>query len=199
MSDNLTGRSVQKHLDRLTARLASNTADLGAAMVGVNDANEYYDGATVEAVLGEVGPVIDYMDDSVDGLHAKRVARITFDPTSDSSLRSTGNHFSTIGLLLNTVITRAWYEVITTFTSANDSATLSIGISSDDEAGIKAAIAISNGGNPWDAGYHECIQDGAATNFANKVTQSGQPIKFIVGTQALTGGKLILFLEYVQA
>lgn len=199
MPSNPTGRSVQQHLDRHISRLASTSTDVGASLVGVEDANDYFDGATVEAALEEVGPVIGYMDDDADGLHAKRVARITFDPSSDASLRTVGTHNSSVGLLINTVVTRAWYQVTTTFTSAADTATIAIGINMDDVAGIVAPVAISDGANPWDAGFHDGIQDGAAANFANKVTMSGQTIGFVVGVQPLTAGKLILFLEYVQA
>jgi len=45
-------------------------------------------------------------------------------------------------------------------------------------------------------GNHEGIQDGAAANFS-AVCTAERAITFTVAVQALTAGKLILFLEYV--
>lgn len=194
-----TTTTLYRLIRNLISDLASTVSGRGASLVGVEDSYEYYDSTTVETALREVGPVLEYMNDDADGLHAKRVMRVTFDPSANAGERTVGAHYSADGLLINTVVTRAWYQVITTFTSAADTATISIGISNDDVAGIMAAIPINDGGNPWDAGFHDAIQDGAAANFANKVTASGTTIHFTVGGQALTAGKLILFLEYVQA
>ena len=96
----------------------------------------------------------------------------------------------------NAVITRAFYEVLTTFTSAGDAATIALGVNTDDASGIVAAIAISDGTNPWDAGLHDGVPDGAAANMTTKTT-GVREIEAVVGVEALTDGLLHLFIEYV--
>jgi hypothetical protein len=131
---------------------------------------------------------------SADGLHAKRIARATYDFAAD------GGAVGSIGLGVtlpdNAVIVRSWYTVLTTFTSADDSATVAISIPTDDIAGIVAATAISAGGNVWDAGHHEGIQVGTAATFSEQTT-AARELTLTVGVQDLTAGKLILFCEYV--
>lgn len=97
----------------------------------------------------------------------------------------------------NARITRAYYEVQTTFTSATDTATIAISIPTDDVAGIKAAIGISNVANPWDAGLHECIQTGTMATAAEKTTAATRSVQVTLTMEALTAGKLALVIEYV--
>lgn len=94
-------------------------------------------------------------------------------------------------------ITHAYYVVSTTFTDGDDdSATISIGIPTDDAAGIVAATAISGGSNIWDAGGHETIQTGAMANVGEQLTADRKPVA-TVADDDLTAGKLVLFAEYV--
>jgi len=131
---------------------------------------------------------------NADGLHPSRIARATYD------FAEHGGAISTIGLGVtlpdNAIVTRAWYEVITTLTSATDAATVSIDIPVDDVAGILAAIAISNVANAWDAGLHEAIQDGTVANFSIKTT-AARELSITIAVEAVTAGKFILFAEYV--
>lgn len=103
----------------------------------------------------------------------------------------------TFRLPLNARVTRAYYEVQTTFTSATDAATISLGVPTDDVAGIKAAVAISNGANAWDAGLVEGIQTGTVANAGEKTTSATRSIQAIVAVEALTAGKFALVIEYV--
>ena len=133
---------------------------------------------------------------NIDDLHAHRVARATYD------FDEHGGAQGVIGLGVtlpdNAIVTRAWYEVLTTLTSGGaDAATVSIDIPTDDVAGIVAAIAISDGTNPWAAGLHDAIQTGTAANFAEKCTAARQISITVAGGQDLTAGKFILFAEYV--
>lgn len=92
----------------------------------------------------------------------------------------------------NAIITRAWVEVLTTLTSGTDAATVALHAEGADD--IVAAIAISNGGNPWDAGFHEGIQDGAA---ANMIKMSAlRALTATVAVEDLTAGKFNVFVEY---
>lgn len=96
----------------------------------------------------------------------------------------------------NARIWDGFYEVSTTFTSATDAATIAFGIETDDAAGIKAAVAINNGANPYDAGAPVAIiQDGTITNISEKTTAAGRKVQAVVATEALTAGVLRLVLE----
>lgn len=135
-------------------------------------------------------------DYSTEGLKAHRIARAVYDFSVD------GGSVGAIGLGVtlpdNAIVTRAWYHVVTTFTSPTgpDNATVALGITSDDATGIVAALAINDVSNIWDAGNHEGIQDGAVSNFSTQTTAARELI-LTVGVEDLTAGKLILFCEYV--
>jgi len=154
--------------------------------------------ATVAGVSGDIGycrisPGLIASAGGVDGNTFKFLARATFDATAGKAI---GSHGLGVSLPDNAIITRSWYEVITTFTSATDAGTIALGIPTDDVAGIKAAVAISDGTNPWDAGIVEGIQDGTAAAFSVKTT-AVRELTADVAVEALTAGKLVLFCEYV--
>ena len=131
---------------------------------------------------------------TADGLHAKRIARATYDFAVDGGV--VGDIGLGVSLPDNAVVVRSWYTVLTNFTSADDSATVAISIPTDDAAGIVAALAISGEGDIWDAGHHEGIQVGTATTFSEQTT-AARELTLTIGVQNLTAGKLILFCEYV--
>lgn len=101
----------------------------------------------------------------------------------------------------NCQIKRADYQVVTTFTSATDAASLALGIPTDDVDGIKAAVAISNGANAWDATAKQvaCIQTGA-TSADSEVTTAERNIVITNAhaSEATTAGKMFLDIEYVE-
>ena len=148
---------------------------------------KFADGFLTEAKLAVAG---------VDGLHPRRIARATYD------FAEHGGAVSVIGLGVtlpdNTIVTRAWYEVLTTCHSpaTPDAATISISIPVDDVDGILAAIAINDGTDPWDAGLFEAIQDGTAANFSIKTT-AAREISVEIAVEPLDAGKFVVFLEYV--
>ena len=98
----------------------------------------------------------------------------------------------------NSVALRCYYFVETTFTSPTaDAATIGAGFLVDDAGGLVAPTAISAGGNVWDAGWHEGIQDGAVANFGERLTASRQ-INWPIGVEAPDAGKATLFVEFVE-
>ena len=96
----------------------------------------------------------------------------------------------------NSIITKAYYEVITTFTSPTaDIASVSLG-HADDAAGIFAATTIT-AATDWDAAIPKaCIQTGVISTASLKTT-AARPILFTIAVEAITAGKMHLFLEYV--
>ncbi len=157
--------------------------------------------ATISGVANDIG----YCEISKSTMNAvqatlgntfKGLAVAEFDPSTTAALRTIASHGLGVYLPDNAIITRAWYEVLTTFTSATDAATIAITIPTDDVAGIVAATAISAGGNVWDAGNHEAIQTGTAANYSEKCTAERE-LTATVAVEALTAGKFRLYCEYV--
>jgi hypothetical protein len=145
--------------------------------------------------------VKDLMDAASVGLGAKKQVVLLFDATGGKAIGThalvdyaTGAAFQ---LPTGAIITRSWYRVQTTFTSATDAATIALGVATDAAAGIKAAIAISNGANPYDAGNVEGISTGTVATMV-AITTGARNINAVVAVEALTAGKLALVLEYTQ-
>lgn len=149
---------------------------------------------------------------SADGLGVTRIARATFNPSATSGERTIGAHTLGITVPDKAIVTRFWYEVNTTFTSATDAATVAFSLEAADD--LLAAIAISNATNVLDAGLHagkpglpnlgaDAAHDSqvevAALIAATLVkTTAARLITATVAVEALTAGKATLFLEYVQ-
>lgn len=101
----------------------------------------------------------------------------------------------------NAIIVQAWYKVVTTFEDADDdSATIALGVKTDDAAGLVAAAAISAGGNVWDAGgVVDTIADGAGANATTQTAAAGRKLVAVVADDALEAGKLIVWGRLVIA
>jgi len=92
----------------------------------------------------------------------------------------------------NATITKAWYEVITAFTSGG-SATVGFGVAVNDATGLKAVTAFDDA--TYGVGYDDFTPDGAATNFTTKTTDT-RDIRMTIATAALTAGKVKIWYEY---
>ena len=148
-----------------------------------------------------------------DGLTVAKLAVATFDTAANDSSGTSNKTIAAHGLGVylpdNAIITRAWVDVITTFTSSNDTAT--IALKAEGANDLVSAIAINDGTNVWDEGQHGAITnnfalDGSAlTQVAMGAARAATLIKTTaereltatVATQALTAGKLVLYVEYV--
>tara|TARA_R100000808_G_C2154335_1_gene165249 strand:+ start:7626 stop:8159 length:534 start_codon:yes stop_codon:yes gene_type:complete len=94
----------------------------------------------------------------------------------------------------NAIIVGGFIEVITTCTTASgDAGTMAIHLQSADD--IVAAIAVSNGANPWDAGIKDIVPD-ATGSTAIKLTAARAVTATIAG-QAFESGKFNVWLNYV--
>jgi hypothetical protein len=117
-----------------------------------------------------------------------------------------------LGVYLPTkaIILNAWVDVVTTFTSATDAATIALKVEGTGD--LTAAIAISNASNVWDAGVHGCLPgsyaeatvagDSAILDAARKAGSfikltAAREITATVAVEALTAGKANIFVEYV--
>ena len=131
------------------------------------------------------------------GLSARKVATVIFDTAANDSAgvsnKTVAAHGSGVFLPLGAIILKATYQVKTTFTSAANTAT--IAIKAEGANDIVSAIAINDGTNPWTAGFLAGIEDGTVTHYLALTAE--REIVFTNAVQALTAGKLVLFLEYV--
>lgn len=94
------------------------------------------------------------------------------------------------------IVKRVFYKVKTTFTSAMDAATIALGLNTGVD--VKAAIAISNGANPWDAGVPATgIPDNDIANFV--VLTADRKLLATVAVETLTAGELDVYVEYAYA
>lgn len=166
-----------------SAGVATNVEMSGDATISNTGAVTIATGAVEESML---------IAQSADGLHAKRIARATYDFAADGGV--VGDIELGVSLPENAIITRSWYTVLSKLTSANSTATVALSIPDDDVAGIAAATALSD--NKYTAGHHEGIQTGTAATFSEQTT-AARELTLTIGVQDLTAGKLILFCEYV--
>ena len=151
------------------------------------------------------------------GLTVTKLLTAEFDTAGNDSSGVSNKTVAAHGLGVylpdNAIIVRAWYDVITTFTSATDAATIAIKAESAND--LVSAIAISDGSNVWDAGLHGTLTAGTTTltegtpNTRTQIVHAAdiaagfikltaeREIVCTVAVEALTAGKLVIFVEYV--
>jgi len=145
----------------------------------------------------------------------KSLVKVVFDTDANDSAgvsnKTAAAHPSGVFIPDNAIITNAFYEVNTTFTTAGaDAGTIAIMI--EGAGDLVVAIAVSAAGNIFDAGIHGTLAGSvimrtvagdtgilaAAGKVATYIKVDGQEeVTFTVATQALTAGKLTLYIEYV--
>jgi hypothetical protein len=131
-----------------------------------------------------------------DGLGSLMVARATFDPSANTAQRAVAAHDLGVTIPDNALVVGGFIEVLTTFTSANDSATIAISVNSAND--IVTATAISAGGNIWDAGKQAIVPKANTPESTGIKLTAARAITATVAVQALTAGKATIWLYYVQ-
>ena len=141
----------------------------------------------------------------------KRVAKATFDATGGKAI---GAYGTGLRLPKGAIVTDCFYNVRTTFTTANDSGTIALHVQSAND--IKAAIAISAAGDVWDAGLRcgllgspavgsnaSTLDAGTALLYTAKKASSlllltaNREVTVTVAVQDLTAGVMDIYVEYV--
>jgi hypothetical protein len=121
------------------------------------------------------------------------VGSALFDPSANTGERTVAAHGLGVAIPSGAYLTRAWYDVLTTFTSGDpqdDLATIALHAQSAND--LVTAVAINDGGGPWDAGLH------AITVSAPIKMTAARELTATVAVAALTAGKLRLFAEYME-
>lgn len=132
---------------------------------------------------------------AADGLGSLRLARATFDPSAVTGDRTIAAHDLSVTLPINAIVVGGFVDVITTFTSATDAATIALSVQGAND--IVAAIAISDVGNPWDAGKHAIIPKANTPETTGVKCTAARAITATVAVEALTAGKAVVWLYYV--
>lgn len=148
------------------------------------------------------------------GLSTRYVATAIYDTAGNDSAGVSNKTIAAHGLGVyipdKAVVTRFWYDVVTTFTSATDAGTIAYKAQSAND--LLSAIAISDATNVHDAGIHAGLpgypslgadaahdtQPEVAALFAAtfiKMTAERE-LTATVAVEALTAGKAVLFVEY---
>jgi hypothetical protein len=120
--------------------------------------------------------------------------RCTFDPSANTSQRTIAAHQCGLTVPKNAVVTFAAYKVLTTFTSATDAATIAVKIVSAND--VVSAVAISTG-TTWDADVAIETIPKVETSSTWLTTTADSPVTFTVATEALTAGKLVLWVYWM--
>lgn len=145
------------------------------------------------------------------GTTAKRVASAVFDPSANTGERTIGAHGLGVYVPDNAIIEKVYVDVVTTFTSATDAATIALHLQAAGD--IVAAIAISDASNVWDAGIrgskigypnlgadaaHDSAVEVAALYAGTMLKLTAErEITATVAVEALTAGKAVVYVEYM--
>lgn len=116
-----------------------------------------------------------------------------FNPGATTGDRTIAAHGCGLTIPKNAIVTRAVYKVLTTFTSATDAGTIAIKIVGAND--VVSAAAISTG-TTWDAAGPILGIPVTATAATWLTTTADSEVTFTVAVEALTAGKLVLWVEW---
>lgn len=132
---------------------------------------------------------------AADGLGSLGVARVTFNPSATSGDRTIAAHASAVTIPANAFVVGGFAQVNTAFTSAGGNAG-TVAVSVEGANDIISAAAVS--GAPYSTIGAKAIVPKANTPESTGIlTTQARAVTFTVAGQALTAGKLTLFLYYV--
>ena len=149
-----------------------------------------------------------------DGLTVPKVAVATFDTAVNDSAGVSNKTIAAHGLGVylpdNAIVVSAWFDVVTTFTTAgSDAGTIALKVQGAND--LSSTLAVDDDRDMFDAGMHACLPDAIALD-GNSMTaiemaaaKAATWIKLTdereliatVATQALTAGKLVLYVSYI--
>lgn len=132
---------------------------------------------------------------SIDGLGMMRVARATFDPTGDATMRTVAAHGLGVTIPDKAVVCGGFMQVVTAPTSTNSTSTIAIKANAANDISTAAAVS----GAPWSTAGLKAITPKANTPESTGIAlTAAREITATVAVEALLGGKVIIFLYYLQ-
>jgi hypothetical protein len=128
-------------------------------------------------------------------LHRGPVRQIFLIDSQLEGFNVVGNH-NTFPLDDNATVVNLLYEVVTPFTSAGNLATVGLSIDTDDPAGLKAPIVVTD--PTLATGWHRGIPNiETPASFSNKTTLAGRRITFDVAVENLLSGAMWVLVDYM--
>ena len=131
----------------------------------------------------------------MDGLGNLRVARATYDFAVNGGAISAIN----LGVTIpdNAIVCGGFIDVITTcITAGADAGTMAISIQAAND--IVSAVAVSAGGNAWDAGLHAIVPKANTPETTGIKLTADRAITATIATQVFTAGKFVVYLYYLE-
>ena len=114
--------------------------------------------------------------------------------TATTANRTIAAHGCGLKIPKNAVVTFAAYKVLTTFTSATDAATIAIHVVSAND--VVSAVAIS-AATDWDAAVAKETIPKIETSSTWLTTTAESEVTFTVAVEALTAGKMVLWVQWL--
>jgi hypothetical protein len=154
---------------------------------------------TTNGMLKDVNDNFDALSTvgSFAGLHLRRTAVAVFDAEGeDNPNQAVGAHALPVKLPANSIIVGGVVDVVKTFTSENDTATIAISVAEAND--IVSAVAIDGTGDPWDAGLQAIVPKSNTPETTGIKLTEEKAITATVGVEALTGGKAVIYLDYYE-
>lgn len=186
--DNVCGKG-SLYFDVTNGLIYQNTGTVTAPVWALLGVTNIASGTLTRAMLTTA------LQGSANGLGFLSAARFSFDPSATVGQRTIAAHLLGVTLPINAVICGGFYRVITTFTSATDAATIALHANAAND--IKAAIAISNGANPYDAGLQPIVPKANTPESTGIICTAARELTATVAVEVLTAGKLTGVVYYV--
>lgn len=156
-------------------------------------ATNFFDNATLANKLN--GAAIDESmvenSDGTGGEYIMKYATVLYDFSVDGGAQGTITLAETASIPDNAIVDLLYVDVLTTFTSATDAATIKLDLPAD--GSLTTAIAISDATNPWDAGIKPAS---TYTAIGKKTTAVRAPELTVAGGEDLTAGKAVFMMRY---
>lgn len=152
---------------------------------------------TVNGMLADINDNFEALSTvgSFAGLHQRRTAVAVFEVDEEAGLEPEAYALD-VKLPANAIICGGVVDVVKTFTSENDTATIAISVAQAND--IVAAKAIGAEGDVWDAGLQAIVPKSNTPETTGIKLTEEKAITFTVGVEALTAGKAVIYLDYYE-
>jgi hypothetical protein len=152
---------------------------------------------TTNGMLKDVNDNFDALSTvgSFAGLHQRRTAVAVFEVDEEAGLEPEAYALD-VKLPANSIIVGGVVDVVKTFASATDTATIAISVAQAND--IVAAKAIGAEGDVWDAGLQAIVPKSNTPEITGIKLTEEKAITATVGVEALTGGKAVIYLDYYE-
>lgn len=175
----IQGTPFKPEVDKRFHAIEAGTGDIGFTVGSPTGTWAITAGSVVES---------DVTAQNAEGLHIKRIARVTYDVAADGG--TIAAHALGVSLPANAVITRSWLYIVTQFADAGSG---TVALSCEDANNIKTATDITGSAA---GAFIEGQSTGAASAFVGSIAAACEVTATVAGA-AQSAGKLIAFIEYV--